>query len=138
MLQPDCVKRPPLSSRQALLPSRYRIVVDYVGGLQTTQKYALAWWAGESPSLPGDFDKNGSVGPEDYDVWAATLGLDVTAGTGADGNGNGVIDAADYIVWRNAVTAGSGSFAAVPEPSSALLIIGGLICGIAGSRYRFA
>jgi hypothetical protein len=59
-----------------------------------------------------------------------------------DYNNNGVVDAADYVVWRNEIntpaayntwranfgrTAGSGAVAAastsVPEPASALLII---------------
>ena len=41
-------------------------------------------------------------------------------GHGADGNGNGVVDAADYTVWRNhfGVGPGSGQAANVPEPST--------------------
>lgn len=50
-------------------------------------------------SLPaGDYNGNGSVGNEDYDVWKAAFG---TVSAAADGNGNGTVDAADYVVWRN-------------------------------------
>ena len=66
---------------------------------------------------PGDYNGDGIVDAQDYNVWRGGLGTDVTPGTGADGNGNEKIDAADYVVWRNSLTAGSGtSLASVPEP----------------------
>jgi hypothetical protein len=70
------------------------------------------------PAEPGDYDGNGSVGPEDYDVWRTNFG---STDAMADGNGNGVVDAADYVIWRKNNTAGSGSFATVPEPSGWML-----------------
>jgi hypothetical protein len=81
-----------------------------------SENYALAWWAGPNspPSAPGDYDSSGSVGPEDYGVWRANFG---STNAMADGNGNGIVDAADYVIWRKNAAAGSGSFAAVPEPS---------------------
>jgi hypothetical protein len=36
----------------------------------------------------------------DYVVWRNTLGQNVSMGTGADGSGNGTVDAADYDYWR--------------------------------------
>jgi len=50
--------------------------------------------------LPGDYNHNGVVDAADYVVWRDTLGQTVTTGTGADGNGNGVIDSNDYAFWR--------------------------------------
>ena len=50
--------------------------------------------------LPGDYNKNGVVNTADYVVWRGTLGQVVTALSGADGSGNGVIDAGDYNFWR--------------------------------------
>ncbi len=51
----------------------YKLVVynNPTGGIGDLQNYALAWWFGDAPPLfpPGDYNKNGSVGPEDYDVW---------------------------------------------------------------------
>ena len=75
--------------------------------------------------LPGDFNGNGTVGPEDYNVWKANFGS--TTLLAADGNGDGIVDAADYTVWRNnlgATLPGGGSagaspsHTAAPEPSS--------------------
>ncbi len=65
--------------------------------------------------VPGDYNGDGSVGPEDYSAWQSSYGSTVASGEGADGNGDGLIDAADYTIWRDAV----GSAAtAVPEPVS--------------------
>jgi hypothetical protein len=33
-------------------------------------------------------------------LWKAAFGTSVVPGSGSDGNGNGVIDAADYVIWR--------------------------------------
>jgi hypothetical protein len=92
--------------------------------LFASHSYALAWWAAPppDPTSRGDYDGNGTVGPEDYIVWRAGFG---TANLIADGNGNGVVDAADYVVWRNNLGMMVGSStsigSAVPEPASILL-----------------
>ena len=90
------------------------------------------------PAIPGDYDGNGTVGPEDYDVWTTNFGS--TVNLAADGNGNHVIDAADYSVWRDhlgQVLAGGGGAAlpsaaplsaGVPEPSGLALATIGLAC----------
>ena len=49
--------------------------------------------------VPGDYDRNGSVGNEDYAAWRAAFG-NTTGIQAADGNNNGVVDAADYVIWR--------------------------------------
>ena len=53
-----------------------------------------------TPQTPGDFDNNGLVEAADYLVWRTNFGNSVPSGTLADGNGDGAIDAADYVVWR--------------------------------------
>lgn len=52
-----------------------------------------------TPTLPGDYNHNGVVEPNDYSVWRANYGSLVAPH--ADGNGNGVVDTADYTVWRD-------------------------------------
>jgi hypothetical protein len=50
--------------------------------------------------LLGDYNGNGVVDAADYTVWRDALGQNVTAGSGADGSGNGVVDQADYNTWK--------------------------------------
>jgi hypothetical protein len=60
---------------------------------------------------PGDYDGDGRAETEDLDVWRSTFGQSVAiAGSGADGNGNGVIDAADYVTWRTSVSNPPGDY----------------------------
>lgn len=73
--------------------------------------------------MPGDFDGNGVVDAADYTVWRDGLGSTYTA--------------ADYNVWKANFGRGAGSGsagnspvnAAVPEPASVLLV-GGAIAGL--------
>jgi hypothetical protein len=48
----------------------------------------------------GDYNRNGVVDAADYVLWRNTLGQS-GAGLAADGNGNNTIDAGDYNVWRS-------------------------------------
>jgi T5SS/PEP-CTERM-associated repeat protein len=47
----------------------------------------------------GDYNQNGVVDAADYVVWRNTLGQ-MGAGFAADGNNNGAVDVGDYNVWR--------------------------------------
>lgn len=88
--------------------------------------------------LPGDYNRDGKVGPEDYVVWRNTLGQQVDVYSDADGSGNGVVDLADYDFWRarlgKALPGSGAAVAAVPEPSAALLTI--LAAGLLAFRPR--
>jgi peptidyl-prolyl cis-trans isomerase A (cyclophilin A) len=67
-------------------------------------------------NLPaGDYDFNGIVDAADYTVWRQTY--DLTTAAEADGNGNGIVDLADFVVWRNSM-AGSAA-GAVTSPVAA-------------------
>jgi hypothetical protein len=52
-------------------------------------------------TLLGDYNHNGVVDAADYIVWRNSLGQSIAAGTGADGNGDGLITQADYDMWRS-------------------------------------
>ena len=46
---------------------------------------------------------------EDHDRWSARFGTSVTPTLGADGNGDGAVNAADYVMWRKLFDAAQGS-----------------------------
>jgi hypothetical protein len=62
-----------------------------------------------SPAAFGDYNRNGLVEAADYVLWRKTLGQSVVPYEGADGNGSGMIDESDYTVWR-------ARFGLVPGP----------------------
>jgi hypothetical protein len=107
----------------------------------------------EQYTIVGDYDLNGTVNSQDYNVWRASFGS--MTSLDADGNLNGVVDAADYVIWRNnsglslsgagSIVQGSGGQSplhvggGVPEPTSALLAIGSFLSAfIARVRVRRA
>jgi hypothetical protein len=61
------------------------------------------------PPPIGDYNGNDIVDAADYTVWRDTLGQSVIAGQGADGNGNGKIDTGDYGVWQTNFGHAAGS-----------------------------
>ena len=73
---------------------------------------------------PGDFNRDGLVNAADYNVWKTNNGKIVPLYSGADANGDARVNDADFAVWQ----------AAVPEPSSMTLISGALIVSAASSR----
>ena len=77
--------------------------------------------------IAGDYNLDGVVGAEDYNVWKADFGA--TGMQDADGNNDLVVDEADYTVWRDNLGAsvGSGGTAsATPEPAAATMLVLGL------------
>jgi poly(beta-D-mannuronate) lyase len=50
--------------------------------------------------LPGDYNGDGRVDAADYLVWRKELGQSVENWSGADGDGNGLVDDEDYEVWK--------------------------------------
>jgi autotransporter-associated beta strand protein len=60
-------------------------------------------------SIAGDYNGDGIINVADYQMWRALQGSPVTAGTKADGNANGIIDAADYVAWRKLLTTAGGT-----------------------------
>ena len=63
------------------------------------------------------------VDAADYTVWADSVGQ-AGAGLAADGDGNGVIEQADYDLWKThftSTTASGSEVDRVPEPTALLL-----------------
>jgi hypothetical protein len=86
-----------------------------------------------APSIPGDYNHDGSVDAGDYTIWRDQLGQSVAVGSAADGSGNGIIDQDDFGVWvahfgQTTPGAGAGSIAsssvqALSAPSPASTIV---------------
>lgn len=69
------------------------------------------------PSIAGDYDRSGVVDQADYLLWRQQYGA--TGSPLADGNRDGAVNAADYSVWRDALPAAEQpSHAPVPTPTS--------------------
>lgn len=99
------------------------------------------------PPVPGDTDGDGVVEPEDLTPirtnWRLT-GKSRLQGN-LSGDTAGLVDFADFREWKTAILAGGGSltgldlsFASVPEPSAALLMLLGSLgfCRCRASRHR--
>ena len=53
------------------------------------------------PELPGDFNNDGVVDAADYTVWRDTLGQSIAPFAGADHDGSGLVDSGDYTLWQS-------------------------------------
>jgi hypothetical protein len=75
------------------------------------------------PALPGDYSHNGVVDAADFVMWRKTMGSNVLPYSGADGNGNALIDRNDYDVWRShfgmTLPQGGATGQSVPENGTA-------------------
>jgi hypothetical protein len=75
---------------------------------------------------PTDFNLDGQVNANDLPVWKAGYGGTAPAGVAnGDANADGTVDGADFLAWQRSQTitsAGASAVAAVPEPSTAVLI----------------
>jgi hypothetical protein len=81
--------------------------------------------------LAGDYNRDNAVNAADYVQWRKTLGKYVLQYSGADGNGNGIIDQPDYTVWRSnfsGAPGGAGMAGAVPEPATVWLFLMAIPC----------
>lgn len=112
-----------------LLPSEPLFVAMGTFGTTPTMlnDQAILWLADHADDLilRGDYDFNGTVDNDDYTLWASQYGATapqpVNLGE-ADGNGDGLINAADYTIWRDATPETQASVR-VPEPTGVVIIV---------------
>jgi PEP-CTERM motif-containing protein len=86
--------------------------------------------------LPGDYNGDNIVDARDYLVWRDTLGS--TTSLAADGDGDHVIGAGDYAVWLNhfGTSMGSGGFGSDPVPEPATIQLFALALTAGAAGFR--
>lgn len=75
-----------------------------------------------SDATPGDFNRDGLVDQQDYELWRDQFGA--TGVQLADANSDRVVDAADFTRWRDSYSQAGASI--VPEPCSFTLLAASL------------
>ena len=79
--------------------------VEHVAGSYLTDGSGLRFLSDHFTSVfhqEGDYDRSGLVDAGDYISWKNTFGS--ATQLSADGNENGVVDGADYVIWRHQLT----------------------------------
>jgi hypothetical protein len=84
-------------------------------------------------NVPGDYNQNGVVDAADYVLWRK-------GDLAADSNGDTVVDQVDYDFWRarfeNTAGAGAGlSGTSVPEPATLMLVVVGMLATCSWRRF---
>ena len=82
---------------------------------------------------------DGDVDAADYTRWRDNLGLDSSVLSG-NGSGAATVVQADYLLWKTnfeALATGSEGTAAVPEPTSGLLLAFGVFALSSAFRRKF-
>jgi hypothetical protein len=76
-------------------------------------------------NVQGDYNGNAVVDAADYVVWRNTQGSNDPT---ADGNHDGVVDISDFEIWRAnfGMSTGGSSATAVPEPTTAAHLLAGI------------
>ncbi|MEQ8849304.1 PEP-CTERM sorting domain-containing protein [Botrimarina sp.] len=86
--------------------------------------------------IQGDYNADGLVNAADYTVWRDTNGDSVIPGEGADGNGDGTINGPDYEAWRLNYGLGAAPAAATPEPTTLASLLAAAAVGAAARRRQ--
>jgi hypothetical protein len=69
-------------------------------------------------AVAGDYNGNNVVDAGDYTIWRDALGSNVPNGTGADGDGNGVVNQLDYAFWKARFGNTAGSGQSLDHPAN--------------------
>jgi hypothetical protein len=113
--------------------SLFFIQLNNQGGAVYFDNASLVKLTAQTVALPGDYNSNGVVDSADYVVWRNNVGQATIPNRGDGITGN--VGSADYDYWKAhfGSTAGSGA-SAVPEPSSWIVVM--LISCVAAASRR--
>ena len=82
------------------LDVKYQVTINNVMIAGMPQSFSYSVTVFDPNTTPGDYNGDHLVDAADYSVWRDSFGQ-TGSGLAADGNGNGMVDAADYTVWRD-------------------------------------
>lgn len=88
-----------------------------------------------SPGVAGDFNYDGLVDAADYTVWRDTAGSNGSL-MAADANGDQIVNQADLAAWRSGY--GATPAVAIPEPATLLITVAASAAGIGRRRSQVA
>jgi hypothetical protein len=108
----------------AALNTPYQVTITATNGLNSAST-TFTWQitGPQPPALPGDFNGSGVVDQADYGIWRGSFGLVVTPYSSGDANGNGRVDNADYVLWRKHLGESSGGGGGSGTATSAMVSI---------------
>ena len=89
------------------------------------------------PPPAGDFNGDWLIDGNDFDLWVSTFANDGSPGKEdlrADGNGDGQVTHADYVLWANHVEVGAAAL--MPEPATAIMLALGALAAMGVQRRR--
>jgi hypothetical protein len=109
-------------------------------GTATGGFFEFVFTATPGPGLAGDYNGDGHVNGNDFLIWQQTLSQAADpAGSGADGNSNATIDAADLGVWQNNFGASGAAPAVTAEAApvdKAIVDLAQAVEGFRGATLR--
>jgi hypothetical protein len=111
-------------------------IVDPLGDSESAANWRASFYSGGSPGASGvlgDYDGNHLVDDADYQAWRSNYFLSVPRGTGADGNRNGTVDTADFVIWRKAASAAPAAGASVAMSAAATGGVASIVGGVWGA-----
>lgn len=88
------------------------------GGLELDVVYSSTEIRIEVAGVPGDYNLDGIVNIADYTVWRDNLGSQTLLA--ADGDGSGMVDVGDYLVWKAQFGQVAGGESATAQHSSTI------------------
>ena len=116
-----------------------RQIMTILGGGQLVGEFGLelpdigsdlAWNVIQNPAAgnvvlsivwSADFNGDGIVDANDFDIWSTHYGTTEGASRSVgDANGDGKVDGADFMLWQRQLSAQNSSTAVVPEPAGGL------------------
>jgi hypothetical protein len=103
-------------------------IFGYAGGTSPGNQFAIAWTPIVESGIPGDYNNDNEVNAADYLIWRKKNGSTFPLVNEPSATTPGQVTPEDYTAWRarfgnNTGSGASQEFIAVPESSSAVLVM---------------